>query len=480
MAVEIKLSGPVVGLDIGSKLIKVAEARATKDGIQLTGIGVMPTPEDLYISGTVIDAKALGQAIKAFLAERKIQAKKVVSSVSGQSSVVVRIIEVPMMSDQELKETMKWEVERHVPFAANEVEQDFVPIPSLNGAPDAQTMEVLLVVAQREAINAHVEVLQAAGLQPEAIDVGPLAAARTLIDASDPALQDQTVVIVNIGSTTTDIGIFRKGTLSFTRPMPIAGDTFTKAIADALTIPTEEAEELKKQQGAVLLEQLQSALSAGVPTSAAPAFDLGATQIGGLPTEDEVPEIVRPDDDESPVTPVFDLSADADDGAEQVFDLQAPFVYPSAEEPQADASAEEPVAELPQTASPELTPEEISTRERVFAALLPVLTDFVTELRRSLDYFRSRSNNEPIARIFLCGGGAQLTNLDAYLSGELGIPVDIAGLGSRIQPTYNGYSAEELQQMLPVMPIAIGLAIRDMVYEVPETAPKPVKAGTAA
>ncbi len=85
----------VVGLDIGSDSIKVVEAKYAKDGITITGIGIMRTPEGVIDNEVIVDPTALGSAIKSLLSESGIKTKKCVSSVAGQSRVVVRVVEVP-------------------------------------------------------------------------------------------------------------------------------------------------------------------------------------------------------------------------------------------------------------------------------------------------------------------------------------------------------------------------------------------------
>src|SRR5579884_3654910 len=154
--------GTFVGLDIGSNLIKVAELRRTGAGVEITGIGLAPTPTEAYENSVIIDSTLLGQAVKKLLKDSGISARQVVSSVSGQSAVVVRVIEVPQMNPAELAETMKWEVERHVPFAVNEVIMDYQPIERPEGYAEGQNMEVLLAVAQQDMIDRHVEMLFAA------------------------------------------------------------------------------------------------------------------------------------------------------------------------------------------------------------------------------------------------------------------------------------------------------------------------------
>ncbi len=246
---------PTVGLDIGSSLIKVVEARSGKTGPQITALGVCPTPEGTVADDVIMDPQGLGRAIRQLLSESGIQTKRCVSSVSGQSSVVVRIIEVPKMTKKELAETMKWEIERHVPFSANEVVMDFAAIEKPTDAQDDQNMEVLLAVAQQDLVNRHVETLFAAGLDPVAIDVEPLAASRSVIDSSTMGEDTQTVALVNIGNDLTDISVFQNGLLAFPRSLPIAGKAITRALSDSLQITLDQAEQLKREQARVMMER---------------------------------------------------------------------------------------------------------------------------------------------------------------------------------------------------------------------------------
>ncbi|PJB71118.1 MAG: hypothetical protein CO095_08460, partial [Armatimonadetes bacterium CG_4_9_14_3_um_filter_58_7] len=289
--------GSVVGLNIGSSTIKVAELQKGRGGIEVTAIGITPTPEDTVSNGVIIAPDVLGETIKDLLASSGIRSKSTVSSVAGQSSLVVRIIEVPKMSDAELKETMSYEVERHIPFAATEVIMDFKPLHPADEDPDAQNMEVLLCVAQEDMINAHVETLEAAGLRPEAIDIEALSAARVSIDLVGEATPGETVGILNIGASVTDITVVRDGLLNFTRAVPVAGDTLTQAIVDSFGIEKFEAERIKKELGAAILEGQQPAEDvdfSGGATGAEvadldgftePDFDFGAVPASGDESE---------------------------------------------------------------------------------------------------------------------------------------------------------------------------------------------------
>jgi type IV pilus assembly protein PilM len=113
------------------------------------------------------------------------------------------------------------------------------------------------------------------------------------------------------------------------------------------------------------------------------------------------------------------------------------------------------------------------TVTRIFNVITPPLTELVTEIHKSLDYFRTRFRGEVIESVILGGGTARLTNLDAFLGHELGLPVSIAN--PLAQGTYNpaDFPADYLNDIGPSLIVAAGLAMYDLVSDsgrVPATA----------
>jgi len=269
----------VLALDIGTRFLKIAELRLARGAISLLTVAVSPTPPGVVDSNQILDPVGLGRAIKSMMATHKIRTRKAIVSISGQSSVVVRPIDLPKMSVKELTDTMRFEVERHIPFTADEVVMDYAPIIDPDELPDDETnMKVLLAVAQEELIKSYLKTIAVAGLQPVALDVEILASIRALVDIHQRTNQlDNTLALVSIGAVSTDISIVNQGNLIFTRSVPIAGDTLTEAIADQLGRSFEEAEELKKSYGRIFLEHEEA--PAGDAAPAAPAPDLAG---GGL------------------------------------------------------------------------------------------------------------------------------------------------------------------------------------------------------
>jgi type IV pilus assembly protein PilM len=446
------------------------EARGSGSGIQITGLGIENTPPGAIQGGIVADPKALGAAVRTLLSRSGVGAKRTVSAAAGAASVVVRVIEVPRMTPSELAETMKWEVERHIPFAANDVEMSYQPIvdPAMPDDPNNPNMEVLLAVAQRDMVGTHIETLQAAGLNPVAIDVEPLATGRSLVNLSPQGLATKNVVIVNIGAVNTDVGVFKNGLLRFPRTIPLAGDNFTRAIADHLGLPLDQAEDEKRANAVIFLD----AVSGGAEFGGDDADSAASGTPFDMPFSSPFSEGAAASDPTPFATPAspspFEVS---DTPAASSFDLTdaappaAPAISAAADDPfavpPAPATADDPFAApagplVPGAADP------AARRQRdVFDAILPILGEFVTELRRSIDYFRSRYPNEMVDQIILCGGSARIQNLDQFIQSDLGVPTVVADPFAGVTVASKQMAADRVRELAPSFAVAVGLATRD-------------------
>lgn len=97
-----------------------------------------------------------------------------------------------------------------------------------------------------------------------------------------------------------------------------------------------------------------------------------------------------------------------------------------------------------------------TTLRRLHQAILPVMTRVCTELRRSLEFYLTRLRGQDISKIILTGGTAKLKNLAPFLSGELGLPVEV---GNPFGMCEANYPPEYLADVAPMMAVAVGLAL---------------------
>lgn len=92
----------------------------------------------------------------------------------------------------------------------------------------------------------------------------------------------------------------------------------------------------------------------------------------------------------------------------------------------------------------------------VTEAISPILENLFTEIRRSLNYYRTQLEGTEVNRILLSGGSAGLRNLDGFLAKGLTIPVEIANPLAKIKFDPQTF---RLKEIAPSLSIAIGLAL---------------------
>lgn len=231
-----------IGLDIGSSSIKVVAVKPGKRGVQLMNFGLEPLPPQTIVDGTIMNQGAVVDTIKGLWSRMRLRQKDVALAIAGHS-VIIKKINVPIMTKDELVEQIPWEAEQHIPssFAKDDVEIDYQVVNSRNATGQ---MELLLVAAKKEVVHDYAAVAREASLNPVIIDV----AAFTVQNAFEQNYQmspGETVVIVNIGASISNINVLRDNVSAFTRDMTIGGTSFTEEIQKQLNVSHEEAEAYK-------------------------------------------------------------------------------------------------------------------------------------------------------------------------------------------------------------------------------------------
>jgi type IV pilus assembly protein PilM len=275
-------------------------------------------------------------------------------------------------------------------------------------------MDVVMAIAPQSAVDTIIQATKKAGKTTEAIDVEPLSLARTMRQNYDEGV-DKTVCLVEIGHKTTSINIYHGAKLLMPRQVPMGGELFTRAIADAMGVGLDEAEAMKRDS-LVITEAIADRL-------AAPSFDggFGAADYGTPNATQEFTQFNPFADDVPAYAP--DEAAGADPlGYAPVAPLDADrldFAPPASMD--ADPADVAPVT--PVAAEPAYDPIPAAvTDDPVLTAIIPILEEFLSEVRRSIDYFRSRGGD--VQEVYLTGGGARLKGLDVFIGRSLAIPCD--------------------------------------------------------
>lgn len=98
--------------------------------------------------------------------------------------------------------------------------------------------------------------------------------------------------------------------------------------------------------------------------------------------------------------------------------------------------------------------------QKIFTLIEPVLKELITEVQRSIDYYRSRYKDGEIDLIVLSGGTSSFKNIETYLSKEFKIECIIADPFSNLDTSkVKGITQTELHALGPAAMVVLGLAL---------------------
>jgi type IV pilus assembly protein PilM len=241
--VQFRRNKSLVGLDIGSSAIKAIELKPTGKGYRVSAIGVAPVPPDSIVDGAIIDSAAVTAAVRRVLANKAFRCKEVAASLSG-NAVIVKKINLPQMTEQELAESIYWEAEQYIPFDIQDVNLDY----EISDRDSGQgTMGVLLVAAKKDKITDYTNVITQAGRTAAVVDVDAFAL-QNAYEANYGFEPGRVVVLLNAGASAINVNIVSGLQSVFTRDVSLGGNAFTEAVQKELGLPFETAEQLKRGQ----------------------------------------------------------------------------------------------------------------------------------------------------------------------------------------------------------------------------------------
>lgn len=350
-----KSGGQAFGLEIGTSAIKAVALAPGGGAVQHAGM--VPTPVGAMRDGSVVEPQAVASEIRSLLAQTGISLKQVVTAIPNQATVT-RNITVPRMELKELRNSdmIRYEAERYIPFPIDEVTLDFDVLDDPSTLPEDGQMEVVIAAVPNDVVGRHIETLRMAGLEPTIVDVKSFAALRAI--GQRRIGPDEVVLALEIGASSSVIGLVRGERLLLSRNINVAADDFTTALQRAFDMDFSAAEALKLDY---------------------------RTDAAGL----------------------------------------------------ADSSAQSPA--------------------RIAEALRPTMIELITEVRRSLEFYRVQSGDLIIDQMVLAGGGAKLSGLPAAMSEALGIPTEVVQTWGNLGLPGND---QALRDHGPEYTVPLGLALR--------------------
>lgn len=336
-----------IGLDIGSHAVKICEMSETDSGIKIVSLGSSVMPPDSVRDGVLQEPAAVAKAISSLVGNLDVKGKKIAISISGYS-VIVKKINLAVMTQAEMESHIQSEAEQYIPFDIDDVYLDFQDLKTNRG--DEDRTDAMLVAAKKEVVDEYLTMLDSVGLKTVIVDVDAFA----LENAYDANFSlDENVTLVDIGASKMNINVISSGTSILARDVLLGSKQITEQIQSAFDMSYEDAEALK---------------------------------IG----------LVEPGD----------------------------------------------------------------RQERLEEIFVSACTQWITEIKRALDFYFSNYPDQSIAKLILSGGGARIDGLSRFFQQETGIAVEIFNPFSKASIDSSAIDPDYLAHIAPEMAICAGLATR--------------------
>lgn len=238
----------VIGLDIGTTSVKLAQT-ADIEG------------ETTLIKTAFVDIESRDE--KDLIAATLVALKKALSGIDTKAAILVCVVDcpktcvrniiIPPMPKREMLEAVRWEARNYIPFSIDQAVLDFTILGEVIDK-DVKKLNVAVAAAPQETVNKQLSLFAQLGMKVSLVI--PASIALQNLIAKSKLKRDETVAIVELGATITELSIYKNYHLEFARKFPVAGSDITKSMTGALAsqkgrvqLSTEEAEKIKKQWG---------------------------------------------------------------------------------------------------------------------------------------------------------------------------------------------------------------------------------------
>jgi cell division protein FtsA len=270
----------IVGLDLGTSKVVAIVGGATPDGrIEVVGLGSHPSRG--MNKGVVVNIEATVQSIRRAVEEAELMAGCRIQSVyAGISGSHIKSFNSQGVVGVSHREVGPHDVDRVITNARamaipadqrvlHVVPQEFI-VDGQEGIQEPIGMagvrleaRVHMVTGSASAAKNIMRCIETCDLRADKLILEQLASSYAVLQPDERELG---ICLVDIGSGTSDIAVFKNGSIRHTAVIPVAGSQVTNDIAVAFRTPPANAEEIKLKYGCALPQLIRQNEEIEVPS----------------------------------------------------------------------------------------------------------------------------------------------------------------------------------------------------------------------
>ena len=241
---------PLIGLDITTSSIKLIELAMSGGQYRVEAYAAEPTPHNAINEKAIVDAAAVGDAIRRAVKRSGVRSKECAVAISGDAAITKAVQMPKNLSDADLEQQIEMQADQYIPFPMEEVSYDFQVLGASEKDPDMR--DVLLVASRSENVEQRVAAVNASGLVAKLVDVEAFAlenACKLLTHQMPDGGMDRTIAVVDFGASTTTFSVLKNLVVVYTRDFAFGGQQLTEEIMRTYGLSMEEAGRAKKEGG---------------------------------------------------------------------------------------------------------------------------------------------------------------------------------------------------------------------------------------
>ncbi|MGI9291724.1 MAG: pilus assembly protein PilM [Gammaproteobacteria bacterium] len=243
-------SKPLAGLDITTSSIKFIELVQQGRGYRVECYAAEPSPPNSITEKTIVDADAVGEAVRRAVKRASAKCQEVAIAISGDAAIT-KVIQMPKaLNENDLEAQVEIQADQYIPFPMEEVSFDFQVIGESPNDPDMN--DVLLVATRTENVEQRRAAVEAAGLKARIVDVEPFAlenACNLLTHQMPEGGMDHQIAVVDFGASSTTFSVLHDLRVVYTRDFTFGGQQLTEEIMRIYGLSLEDAGRAKKEGG---------------------------------------------------------------------------------------------------------------------------------------------------------------------------------------------------------------------------------------
>ena len=205
-----------IGLDIGSRKIKITRVKKKGAELEIVNFASRETPRGVMEAGAIIDPYVLGEVIAELVNELGLKNRPVISAVAGPQ-VYTRIISMPKLSMEEIRQAIKYEAAAFLPIPVEEAAMDIYPIREYRDG-EGGKVELLYVAVRKSQVERLKTSCRLANLKLQTIELETLALSRLFHNPKEVEF----MAFLNLGAFRPYFSIHRQGVMLFIRNFSFA------------------------------------------------------------------------------------------------------------------------------------------------------------------------------------------------------------------------------------------------------------------